>query len=139
MLYAVTAMKCKVIGRIKFNSRVFETLKVEANIARSELMSGISRSEETKQKIRDKRALQVITAETKAKMSAAHKGRKNSPEAIEKARQKHLGSKRSEGTRQKLVESRKHYPRLTCQHCSKTSVTANYNRWHGDNCKLKTQ
>jgi hypothetical protein len=95
--------------------------------------------EETRQKIREKRALQITTEETRAKMSAAHKGRKQSPEAIEKTRQWHLGSKRSEETRCKLSESRQHYPRLTCPHCSKTMVTVNYNRWHGDNCKLKHQ
>jgi hypothetical protein len=95
--------------------------------------------EETRQKIREKRALQITTEETRAKMSAARKGRKQSPEAIEKSRQWHLGSKRSEETRRKLSESRQHYPRLTCPHCSKTMVTVNYNRWHGDNCKLKHQ
>lgn len=95
--------------------------------------------EETRNKIREKRALQITTDETRAKMSAAHKGRKKSPDAIERLRQVHLGSKRSEETKQKLKESRKHYPRLTCPHCSKTMVTVNYNRWHGDNCKLKPQ
>lgn len=95
--------------------------------------------EETRNKIRKKRALQITTDDTRAKMSAAHKGRKRSPEAIERLRQAHLGSSRSEETKQKLKESRKHYPRLTCPHCSKTMVTVNYNRWHGDNCKLKPQ
>ena len=139
MLYAITAMKCKIMDRIKFNSRLFEKYKVEANISRSHLLLGTKRSEETKQKIRAKRALQTITEETKTKMSLSHKGRKHSPESIEKSRQKHLGSKRSEETKQRLRESRKHYPRLTCPHCSKTMVTVNYNRWHGDNCKLKDQ
>jgi NUMOD3 motif len=95
--------------------------------------------EETRNKIRKKRALQITTDETRAKMSAAHKGRKRSPESIERSRQAHLGSKRSEEARQKLKESRKHYPQHTCPHCSKTMVTVNYNRWHGDNCKLKPQ
>jgi len=92
--------------------------------------------EETKQKIRKKRALQVTTEETREKMSKAHKGKKVSPETVEKTRQFHLGRKRSEETKQKLKESRKHYPRHTCEHCGKTAVTANYNRWHGNNCKL---
>lgn len=25
--------------------------------------------------------------------------------------------------------------KITCPHCNKSVVTANYNRWHGDNCK----
>jgi NUMOD3 motif len=135
MLYAVTAMKFKVMNDIKFNSRVFEKLKIEANLSRATLLSGVPRSEETKQKIREKRALQVTTDETRAKMSAARKGRKQSASAIEKTRLAHLGSKRSEETKQRLRESREHYPRLTCPHCSKTMVTVNYNRWHGDKCK----
>lgn len=139
MLYAVTAMKCKIMDRITFNSRIFEKLKVEANISRSQLLKGRKHSEGAKQKIKEKRALQVITDETKLKMSASHKGKKHSPEHIEKSRQAHLGSKRSEETKQRLKESRKDYPRLTCPHCAKTMVTVNYNRWHGDNCKLKSQ
>jgi len=92
--------------------------------------------EETRQKIRNTLGNFTHSEETRAKISAAHKGKKKSSAAIEKLRQRHLGSKRSEETRQKLRESRQHYPRLTCPHCSKTMVTANYNRWHGDNCKL---
>jgi len=106
-------------------------------------------SEDTRKKIRDKRALQVITAETRAKMSTSHKniissrvyetGFKRDPVSIEKTRQKHLGSKRSEETRRKLSESRQYYPRLTCPHCNKTSDVGNHNRWHGDKCKMKVQ
>lgn len=92
--------------------------------------------EETRQKIRAKRAFQIITQETRNKMSASHKGQVRPCEAIEKSRQAHLGSKRSEETRRRLSESRKHYPRLTCPHCNKISDAGNYNRWHGDNCKL---
>lgn len=91
--------------------------------------------EEIKQKIRENRKYQVITDATRTKMSATHKGRKKSPEAIEKTRRAHLGSKRSEETKQRLKESRKDYPRITCPHCNKTMVTANFNRWHGDKCK----
>jgi len=91
--------------------------------------------EETKAKIRAKRALQVTSDDTRAKMSKSRTGRKNSPESIEKTRQANLGSKRSEETKQKLIESRKSYPRWTCEHCGITAVTVNYNRWHGSNCK----
>lgn len=94
--------------------------------------------EETKQKIREKRALQITTEETRKKMSKAHKGRKRTLEAVEKTRLAHIGSKRSEDTKKKLKESRKSYPRHTCEHCGKTAVTVNYNRWHGNNCKFKS-
>jgi hypothetical protein len=135
MLYAITAMKMKTAKNIKFNSRLFEQLKIEANIQRSIALKGRTHTSEAKEKIKARRALQIISDETKLKMSLAHKGRKHSPEAIEKSRQAHLGSKRSEETKQKLRESRKSYPRLTCEHCGKTAVTVNYNRWHGSNCK----
>lgn len=123
---------------IKFNSRIFEKLKIEANIARSVALKGRTHTQEAKEKIRAKRAVQIITEETRAKMSAIRKGKKKSKEAIEKTRLAHIGSKRSEDTKQKLRECRKSYPRLTCEHCGKVTVTVNYNRWHGDNCKLKS-
>lgn len=135
MLYAITAMKMRTAKGIKFNSRVFEKLKIEANIARSIALKGRTHSEEAKAKIKAKRALQITTEETRAKMSIARKGRKQSPEAIKKTRAANLGSKRSEETKKKLRESRKSYPRLTCEHCGKVAVTVNYNRWHGANCK----
>jgi hypothetical protein len=135
MLYAITAMKMRTAKGIKFNSHIFEKLKIEANIARSNSLKGRTHSEEARAKIKAKRALQITTEETRAKMSIAHKGRKQPLEAIEKTRAAHLGSKRSEETKQRLRESRKNYPRLTCEHCGKITVTVNYNRWHGSNCK----
>lgn len=135
MLYAITAMKMRTAKNTKFNARLFEKLKIEANINRSIALKGRTHSPEARAKIKARRALQVISDETKLKMSKAHKGRKNSPEAIERVRQSHIGSKRSEETKQKLREARKSYPRLTCEHCNKTMVTVNYNRWHGPNCK----
>jgi hypothetical protein len=102
--------------------------------------------EETRQKIRNTLSNFTHSEETRAKMSESHKHRistrvyetgfKRSPDAIEKTRQKHLGSIRSQETRQKLSESRQHYPRLTCPHCNKIADVGNYNRWHGDSCKL---
>lgn len=135
MLYAITAMKMRTAKNIKFNSRVFEKLKIEANVSRSIALKGRTHSEEARAKIKEKRALQITTEETRAKMSAARKGRKQPAEAIEKTRTAHLGLKRSEETKQKLRESRKNYPRLTCEHCGKIAVTVNYNRWHGPSCK----
>ena len=138
MLYAITAMKMRTAKGIKFNSRIFEKIKIEANIARSVALKGRTHTQEAKEKIRAKRALQIITEETRAKMSASRKGKKKTKEQIEKTRLAHIGAKRSEETKQKLRESRKNYPRFTCEHCGKVAVTVNYNRWHGDNCKLKS-
>jgi hypothetical protein len=111
-----------------------ENRKKKSDAAKRRWVNGMP--EEIKQKIREKRALQITTEETREKMRAAHTGRKQSPESIEKTRLRHLGSKRSEETKQKMKESKQYYPRLTCPHCGKTMVKVNYNRWHGDKCKL---
>lgn len=137
MLYAITAMKMRTAKNIKFNSRLFEKLKIEANQHRSIALKGRTHTSEARAKIKAKRALQITSEETKLKMSSSHKGRKNSPEAIEKSRQSHLGSKRSEETKKRLSESRKYYPKIKCTHCGLETVTVNHNRWHGDHCKQR--
>lgn len=137
MLYAVTAMKFKIVNRIKINSRVFEKLKIEANAARSESLKGRTHNEEARAKIKEKRALQVISDETKEKMSRAHKGRKQPRDAVEKVREFHIGRKRSEETKQRLREERAGRVPLVCEHCGKSVLPGNFHRWHGDNCKSK--
>ena len=82
MLYAITAMKMRTAKGIKFNSRIFEKLKIEANIARSVALKGRTHTQEAKEKIRAKRSLQVITDETRSKMSNAHKGKKKTKKRI---------------------------------------------------------
>jgi len=58
--------------------------------------------------------------ETRKKISEKAKGRKYSPETIEKRASKIRGSKRE---------------RLVCPHCGQDSAVNTYPRWHGDNCK----
>lgn len=130
MLYALSLMKPKV----KHNFKLYESLKIEGNKARSIALKGKTHTPDARKKIKAKRALQIITDETKLKMSASHKGKKHSPEHIEKTRQSHLGSKRSEETKKRLSDSRKYYPRIKCIHCGLEAVTVNHNRWHGDFC-----
>ena len=96
----------------------------------------IGMPDSVRQKIREKNIGKVMSNETRSKISASNKGKKRSPAAVEKLRQLHIGSKRSDDTKQKLKECRKNYPRLQCPHCNKITVTANFNRWHGSNCKL---
>lgn len=135
MIYAVTAMKIRVMSNIKFNSRIFERLKTEANIQRSLHLTGRTHSEQTKEKIRKKRSLQVISDETRKKMSESRMGKKNSREAIERTRQSNIGRKRSELTRQRLREERANRKPIICEHCGSSFLPGNYHRWHGDNCK----
>lgn len=137
MVYAITAMKMRTAKGIKFNSRIFEKLKIEANLYRSLSLTGRKHSAEAIEKIKAKRALQVISDETRKKMSAARKGRKNTPEQIEKTRRANLGSKRSDETKRRLREERATREPITCVHCGKSYFPGNFHRWHGDNCKSR--
>jgi predicted RNA-binding Zn-ribbon protein involved in translation (DUF1610 family) len=56
------------------------------------------------------------TEESKQKM----KGRKKSPEEIEK-----------------IIQSNKNQPKYKCPHCGKEMTNMNYKKWHGDKCKYK--
>lgn len=72
------------------------------------------------------------TEESRAKMSAARKGTKQSPEHIAKrtaARLKNNPISPNIG--------RKFEPIAKCEHCLGIFPQASYNRWHGDNCKMK--
>ena len=81
--------------------------------------------------------MQVISDETKQKMSRAHKGRKQPRDAVEKVREFHIGRKRSEETKQRLREERARRVPLVCEHCGKSVLPGNFHRWHGDNCRSK--
>lgn len=71
-------------------------------------------SEETKRKMSEAqkgKPRQEITAETRAKISATHKGRKRSPEHQAKLNNSHRGRKLSEETKAKISEKVKGKPR----------------------------
>lgn len=59
-------------------------------------------SEETKQKIKKKRKTQIITEETRRKISEAHRGRHQSQETINRRTEKLRGKKRSLEIRRKM-------------------------------------
>jgi len=63
-------------------------------------------SEETKQKIREKRALQEFTDETRLKISKALKGKKRPQEVIDKIKKGRTGIKHTEQTKQIIKEKR---------------------------------
>lgn len=66
-------------------------------------ISGYFHSEKTKEKIQNARSLQVITEETRKKMSQAHKGHKCSEEQIFQMTQR----KHSEETKRKMSQTHK--------------------------------
>lgn len=139
MIYAVTAMKFKVMNNIKVNSKLYESLQRAANIQRSTRMKNRVVSVETKQKLRAVNLGKQASTETKEKMSHAHKGKTISSEHIEKIRQFHLGRKRSEETKEKLRAERATRNPIQCLHCGKHVLPGNYHRWHGNNCKFNDE
>ena len=90
---------------------------------------GRKHTEETKQKIRTKRALQIYSEETKQKMSDARKGIK--PTWDTKAHSMEANNKRSK----KMSGIPK--PLLSCPHCSKIGGKPQMKQWHFENCKEK--
>lgn len=90
---------------------------------------GRKHSAETKQKIKDKRKLQVCTEETRTKMSNTRKGKKltwdlknTTPEANAKRSAAMVGKPK---------------PKLICPHCGKEGGAPTMKQWHFDNCKKR--
>jgi hypothetical protein len=91
-------------------------------------------SEETKRKIGQSQIgkVVVVSEETKKKLSIAAKGRSNTWLKGKPAHNR--GIPHTEETVKKLKVPKCKYH---CSHCNKTvGGKANYNRWHGDNCKF---
>lgn len=96
----------------------------------------------TTAKILASRAWYRHSEETKAKISAGNTGkRKKSPstETRELISLKLKGIKRSPETIEKLRKSTVNALKQTCVHCQKTMHPSHLSRWHGDNCKMKSQ
>jgi 5-methylcytosine-specific restriction endonuclease McrA len=90
-------------------------------------------SEETKLKIGQSQIgkVVVVSEETKKKLSIAAKGRSNTWLKGKPAHNR--GILHTEETVKKLKVAK---PKYQCLHCNKlVGGKANYNRWHGDNCK----
>jgi hypothetical protein len=103
--------------------------------------SGYILSEDSKQKIRDKRALQMTTEETRKKMSESRKGKTHTEETKRKIAEGAKGRKKSpeeiakiKAARAKQVITTK---QVTCPHCGKTGGNRIMPRYHFDNCKVK--
>ena len=99
-------------------------------------MKGKTHTDETKKKIKEKRAKQVIvhSEETRKKIGAKHKGKITSDHvklAVTESNRRRTGSKhkphKNKGVKQEIIR---------CPHCNKEGGTTMH-RWHFDNCKLK--
>ena len=89
---------------------------------------------------RGKKEHEIYSPETILKRKLALKNRVLSDEAKEKIRQGLLrGCKMPKSDNWKKQMSKQMTgiirPTKSCEHCGKIAVVANYNRWHGDNCK----
>lgn len=139
--------------REKMSKSVSETYK--NGRAPNSGMTGRTHSEESKRKIQTSRYGYRHSDEAKTKISNSNKGKHNSPcpdhrkqyfselytgraapwrVGVEPANK---GKVTSDETKAKQRESHKNRPQTNCPHCNKTVTTANYSRWHGDNCKFK--
>jgi group I intron endonuclease len=91
----------------------------------------------------------IPNAETRLKMSLAgkgkpshRKGKKLPKETCIKMSESRIGEKnpnynkqRTDDVKNKISETIKSQPQMTCSHCGKTTNLGNIRRWHGDNCK----
>lgn len=90
------------------------------------------------------RRINVLSEETRKKMSFSGKGRPKSEEHKRKIAEANTGNIASDQKRKKLSEYRKGRlpankgispPKHQCPHCLKLASTANLNKWHNDRCK----
>ena len=91
------------------------------------------------------RRVNILTEETKRKMSISGKGRPKSEEHKRKIALANTGNIGSAQKRAKISAARKGKPptnkgvtppKYQCPHCDALVSNANLNRWHGDKCKV---
>lgn len=91
------------------------------------------------------RRVNLLSEESKRKMSDSAKGRVKSAEHKRKIALANTGNVGSVQKREKLSAARKGKPpsnkgvtppKYSCPHCGRIVSQGNLNRWHGDNCKV---
>jgi len=141
MIFAMTSMKFKVLPKIKCNSKLYTKFQNEANQLRADYMRNRFISQETKDKIRKTLTGFKHSLETKIKMSLSRKGKKQnwSQERREMMSKLKKGVAYGEETRKKQSISRLNRIKICCVYCGNLSEVGNHTRWHGNNCKQKSQ
>lgn len=149
--YALYMMTKAPQGR-RNNNKLYGWIKRDylANRAQSRGHTGRKFSPEHIAKLKAARAKQIITEETKQKISSTKKGVKMTPEAIASMNEKrnsHPTWKDSQRNKTMSEESKakisaanngRVFPEKTCPHCGKNGAGPNMTRYHFDNCKSKT-
>lgn len=177
MLHALNGMKRMNKGQerysTKITSRVYARIKPLVAKIHSEFMTGKDfphkrkpRSEESKQKQREKMLGRQLTPDQLARSIAKRTGMKRTEEQKQNIANSLLGKKhgpmsdenklkismgtkgkpKAESVTKKRAETLKqlaadglHHSQivLTCPHCNTQMKKLLYSRWHGDNCKMK--
>jgi hypothetical protein len=141
MAYALSLMG-SFVNNGHISARQFENVRRHASSA----LKGISRSEETRTKIRAARSKQVITEETKALWSKNRKGIPKSEEHKQKLSDANKGKhsmKRTDEQRKahslalKGINKGKVHRIIKCPHCEKEGGAPVMKRHHFDNCKFR--
>lgn len=113
-----------------------------------------TRSEETRRKIGEWQRGRVKTDEHRAKLSESKRGKTASEDAKRKMSKSRTGKARPQSWHEAMAEYRrnhpnpmagkvspmrgKKFPTINCEHCGKQSSKGNYLRWHGGNCKKRS-
>jgi len=137
------------IAKSAHSEAMKKTMKGEGNH-----FYGRKHSEETKEKIRQKKLGNKLSKETKEKMSKTRKGVPKSSEHKRKIGRKGLIMLKNFDTNEVIRISKldaANYDssvwknpstiqkRIQCEHCGIESNRGNINRWHNDNCKSKPE
>lgn len=101
-------------------------------------------SEETRQKMRDKKLGRVLPEETKTKLRLINLGKKRTEEFCRKVSEAkkgktngRIGYTQSKETKLKIAEANFNRPIIQCPHCLKSVKDhGGARRWHFNNCKL---
>jgi hypothetical protein len=76
--------------------------------------------------------------DTKSKISSSLRGRKKPKDFGDKISKARTGLVHSNDTKQLMSKRAKDRTKISCSQCNKVVSPGNYKRWHGDNCKFKT-
>ena len=147
--YALFMMTIAPDGR-RSNNKLFGWIKRDyiKNRPISRGMLGRKHTFEAKRKMKQKRALQIITDETKSKISKTKTGVKFTEAALISFREKRANNQNwinsnyrpcKETTKSKIGDANRGrvFDKITCPHCGKIGAGPNMTRYHLDNCKLK--
>jgi group I intron endonuclease len=130
------------------NKGKIRSKEVKAQISKS--LTGFQHTKETKEKMKIRQTGVISpmkgrkhTEETKEKMGIKNKGRKHTEEIKAQISKSRKGMLFSEATKEKMrkPKSFEHRAKLneliTCPYCGKEVKKVVFNRWHGNNCKMR--